>query len=899
MALPAVVPRLRAFAQDGFGWLALLLALTYRNARILPPHHPYCNSANKGRFGIRHVIAEAANHLVFRRENIDQIIIFFAMLAGIVLLFAQFGLLMLMIVTKSAFAAPAPFAGMFNTPNATDDIALTLLAMVFGVPNFFCTQPSGACTAYEGTVSLPTPFHYGLQGLFQFYSLAILLVGVLILLYYVILMIGETAQTGTPFGRRFAHIYAPLRLVIAVGLLVPVNYGLNSAQYITLTAARMGSGFATNTWVLFNSTMTNATGLTDGSLIARTVAPDIQYLMNFMMLVQACRYAYEYNSSVAGTPQIIVEAYFVKPGASAPLSPSYSAASTFYNDGDITVRFGKLDTAQYDDQTGGVFPFCGEITVHRVDKTQPGVLQMGDTYLDLINQMWNNVQEQDFGRRAAVLYIGGGPIPCFTGSIPGPCTQLPNYAWKATREQFYQLQLESRVIAAWNNIRTSTTFAVPAALQARGWGGAGIWYNRIAQWNGAFIAAVKQMPSPSTLPWPMLQVQNQRRGEAANISDDDRFNPQINGHDIPFEKAYEFYAAVTLHHVYRYWNMDPAIEATDTKNHANKVINAISMIFGLDGLFRIRENHDVHPLAQMVAMGKGIVDAAVRNLVLAIGSSAIAGGLDGAFGDHVAGAAFGTISGILVTFTTIGLTVGFILYYVLPFLPFMYFFFAVGGWVKSIFEAMVGVPLWALAHLRVDGNGIPGDLAMNGYFLIFEIFIRPILTVFGLLASLAIFTAMARVLHEIFPLVTQNATGFSASDDTSVPVLLYVSMIGLGFEVKRDPIDEFFFTILYTIIVYLMATSSFKLIDQIPNNILRWMGAGVQSFSDRRDDPTQGLTQFAAIGGSQISGQMTGVLTSGARGAGELVGGTGRAVVGGISDLLPSFGVTSKMVGKP
>ena len=73
MILPGVMPRLREFAQNGFGWLALMIALIYQGVRLLPPTHPYCNPANMGRFGIRHVIAEAANNLVISRRNIDQI----------------------------------------------------------------------------------------------------------------------------------------------------------------------------------------------------------------------------------------------------------------------------------------------------------------------------------------------------------------------------------------------------------------------------------------------------------------------------------------------------------------------------------------------------------------------------------------------------------------------------------------------------------------------------------------------------------------------------------------------------------------------------------------------------------------------------------------------------------
>ena len=76
----------------------------------------------------------------------------------------------------------------------------------------------------------------------------------------------------------------------------------------------------------------------------------------------------------------------------------------------------------------------------------------------------------------------------------------------------------------------------------------------------------------------------------------------------------------------------------------------------------------------------------------------------------------GPIVSMLTTFGMITLTVGFILYYILPFLPFLYFFFAASAWITAIFEAMIGVPLWALAHLRVDGEGIPGPGATSGSF---------------------------------------------------------------------------------------------------------------------------------------------------------------------------------------
>lgn len=209
----------------------------------------------------------------------------------------------------------------------------------------------------------------------------------------------------------------------------------------------------------------------------------------------------------------------------------------------------------------------------------------------------------------------------------------------------------------------------------------------------------------------------------------------------------------------------------------------------------------------------------------------------------------------------LGLTVGFVLFYVIPFLPFVYFFFAVGGWVKGIFEAMVGAPLWALGHLRIDGNGLPGEGAMNGYYLIFEVFIRPLLILFGFLAGILVFGAMASVLNEIWGTVVENVSGNSAEDTIQREGLDYY------LDIARGAVDRLFFTILYAIIMYMMALSSFKLIDMIPNNILRWMGSSASSFGDTNTDVAGNLTQYAAIGGGMVFQQGLGGIQGGFQGA--------------------------------
>jgi hypothetical protein len=190
---------------------------------------------------------------------------------------------------------------------------------------------------------------------------------------------------------------------------------------------------------------------------------------------------------------------------------------------------------------------------------------------------------------------------------------------------------------------------------------------------------------------------------------------------------------------------------------------------------------------------------------------------------------------------------------------------------------MVGIPLWALAHIRIDGDGLPGDAAMGGYYLILEIFLRPILTLFGLIASITIFAALVNVLHEIWYLVVSNIAGFDLGKAGGAANK--VSSIRM----VRNAVDEFFFTVLYAIMCYMMAMSSFKLIDQIPNHILRWMGANVSTFGDQNQDPAENLVRNAFIGSNMATSNIQQAYQSAqsasqnlGRAAGEIAQRTGR-----------------------
>ncbi len=443
----------------------------------------------------------------------------------------------------------------------------------------------------------------------------------------------------------------------------------------------------------------------------------------------------------------------------------------------------------------------------------------------------------------------------------------PNDAFKNDRIQVAKEFIGDGIENSANALKNE--FEVDPDIERYGWGGAGIWYNKIANANGLLTSAIMAIPSVSKYPSTMEYVCQENKQQNNNTSQTDCYDPALSqGRETQFYTERDRQISSALSDVFDFWYKDP-----DSVS-GNVFIDTINLIMGTQGLFDMCRNADVHPLAQLSSTGKGLVDAAIRNIGIGTGMGAGAI-LAGKFGPALQAA-----SGFFFAVASVGILIGFILYYVVPFMPFLYFFFAVGGWVKGLFEAMVGVPLWALAHLRIDGQGLAGDAAINGYFLIFEIFIRPILIIFGLLASIIIFAAMVKILNETFSLVVSNLAGFSTAN---------ASQCGTAFDGSagaptgsidylRGPVDEFFFTIVYAILVYMIGMACFKLIDLIPNQILRWMGAGVSTFNDNAGEPAEGLVSKLAIGGGIMGSQLQQAGSAG----GQMIGGAGA----GISKLL-------------
>jgi len=866
--LPGIIPRVKNLFRGSFGYTAFLLAQIFFAARLIAPTHPYLNHENIGRFGLRHVIAEAANNLVISFKNLDQILIFLTLVTGIVLLMVQFLLFGLSVVTQPNLAMAQDDPPQQSQQQEEDfsknpippdqDIAFIILDRVFGLKGVYnsCISTDAICQDIHGNNiepahQYPTGFQIALHKLLGFYSMGVFYIAVLIILYYIIAITAETAATGSPFGQRVNKAWVLPRLIIFAALLIPLNMiggeaeesdlsqagkpgisGINTAQYITFLVAKAGSNFATEGWKLFTEDLKGAPVSQAKKLYASTNVPQVDTLAQFLYTAQACMIAENTTRWLKDDSKI--EAYVAHPasfqsGGQRELfikleETNYMDAWERSHYGPIRILFGRHDPEKYKDYSSHIMPRCGELHIgagsldEAVNVLSPGT-KIHEAYFKLVQE---NLKDAKLAKHLECFLINDNPQ--IRERMSQDCSNVDLSAEFITN---YTAKMDSSIETAVENVldqmnNNPEEWKLEKALLKKGWGGAGLWYNKIAELNGKLTTAVFNIPEPVMQPIIMEQVARQRIGDLEGGSIEDRYNPRFdteNVADLP--GVYDFNIAVSLHKAYRYWNDSEVTQSRIDRYKNNFLIRGINMVFGSHGLFNIRQNEGVHPMAQLSAMGKSLMHATIRNLIGGMSGQLLSNltGIGGA--SQALQTIFKSIAGLGQAF----LALGFVMYYMLPFLPFMYFFFALANWIGSIFEAVVAMPLWALAHVRIDGNGLPGQAAADGYFLLFEIFLRPILILFGLISSIVLFSTMVDILNDVFELVAYNMLGFQylkeAGDLSAAEMNFY-----------RAPIDEFFLSIIYTVLVYLIGTSNFKMIDLIPNQIMRWSGFGKKSFAE-------------------------------------------------------------------
>lgn len=843
--LPGIIPRVRRLSSH-FGLIAHMLALILSSVGLLPKGHPMLNPVNTGRFGVSDVLGVAANNVVFSRRNIDQVLIFGAIVLALIMIVVQAVLIAFYAFLGSAQAQSVSTSGMFTTPDPNKDVVLSFLQRAVG--------EVGGQDIFNNVDQVGFSIATALHGMLGFYSTAMMLIAVIIVCYYVITIVGESAQTGQPFGKRFNSLWAPVRLVLALGLLVPLGSGLNSAQYLTLYIAKAGSSLATNAWIEFSTALKDPT---------KTVVPPYPAGMTAIgksiFLNEVCMAAY--NMSVASPSETMFVHATVPQAESADsisaisgtipnLTPpkawdvpskkyisyewSYTNPNFSFNQSNFSCGVINLD---YNLQVGDAEKELAKkaLTAYStaIGKIVSAVRPAATEYA----QMYMIAQENE--RRGIV---GEKPLPqaqiLFDAIVTADQYLLDEMV--SERGVEYSKRVLDEVLG--DNI----TFG--------GWGVAANFYSKLAFANQKVQSILKENAPTIGQPVETRQslrttVANESMGGLHLKAENDNYFMYGVGLTGLGERAVNVLEAINAADIYLVDRV-PTVGSINipgrnylatTWRDDSDLMKGLKDIFGITALQEIADpiNQNVFPMVGLVHLGNSLIDRSIT----AFGGGVIASILLGP-----------AVGNMIFLFGLIGIGVGFLLGVVLPFMPFIYFFFAIVEWVMGVIEALIGVPLWALAHLRIDGEGMPGQAAMQGYNILFGILIKPVVILFALLASFVVFNAGAVFLNTIFGETVQIIT-----ESTSSSGIKPIQFIG--------------YLIVYAIIVYNLGLVSFKMIDQIPSQTMRWMGVSNPSYQDGKPDPIGSVAQVAMTTGTFIGSSVAGSVSD----AGSALGKSGFA----------------------
>ena len=207
---------------------------------------------------------------------------------------------------------------------------------------------------------------------------------------------------------------------------------------------------------------------------------------------------------------------------------NYVNALGFYYGSDIIIRFGEfrvrggsVDQPAFTSEIGFVKPLCGDIRIPVLDLADPGSNTGSDHmrrfYYEQVLTMWfDNVELRQIGRTLVEHGVaknevrlrdvcigtetsGGAGRLAAVGGTPGylannaECfAQKPSSDWRTNIISRLTDQLSVEILLAWQSyVLTNTDGQFDADIAALGWGGAGVWYNKIAELNGGWMDGVR------------------------------------------------------------------------------------------------------------------------------------------------------------------------------------------------------------------------------------------------------------------------------------------------------------------------------------------------------------------------------------------------------------------------
>ena len=736
--------------------------------------------------------------------------------------------LFLLVMTVIIGGAGAAHAGdsLFEVAGRPQDIGQQVLNFVFsGSAEFFNNTAGGG-------------LHNALKTLFTFYSGAVLIFAVLIVVYHLVMIVGETAHTGIPFGKRNKQMWTAVRLVLALGLLVPVN-GYNTAQFMIMQLAHWGSGLASNAWGAFADDNQVQKMVLHGS-----AAIDPTATIANLVAIGICAKSYEATGSGIAPERLfgqMNDKYLkYKTETTPPVSRILFQTTSAGLKDEIPVTCGNLTWVPNDSLSSSTA--IGKLSSHfaaahleAIKAVQQPALDLGGKItlgaLGVANPDLDTPYSAEFGAlvkeyqttfRGALsgeLEINDHDMFSITSTDNGPLSG--KFGWMAAGAMLQKFALTDTVLI-------TPELAAPVVA---------FYYPLYAAANDKATLQISR-----SLSFAHLLLQHYDPNSPAEIW----FNPQIDHAKGPFKQALTLSANVLARHLVATKGrslLDPGVEQGSSANIG--LFRPIALGFiSLDLADEFFSVAEWSPRANSPVFGPSIL---FGNMAHAVNQSFFSANphfdstqLLPHAGDQLDQPA--DFARYLLVLIAAALFIpGILLVFILPLLPLIKF--VIGGvlWLLAIIQGLAAAPIWALTFLSLRGEDMMPQASRLGLVLIFNIFLRPILMIVGFIAALLLMHAGFGLLQASLLLFTFDGLQGSKTLYSLGSLALLITDLILSFGV---------------------ANASLKCIDVLPEMTLRWLGtsaigsggenAGMAGGGDSGSAGAAGMAgSFAAAQGAQ------------------------------------------------
>lgn len=586
--------------------------------------------------------------------------------------------------------------------------------------------------------------HYGILD----FNLVCTAIGGTIFLFFAVRAIIDSATHGQ-IGGKHTGTWFPIRFCVCIGLLLPLpigngGNGFNAAELIWLAVPVMGSGAADKVWTSsINSTK-------DMSAAVEPIMPEIDGLARHVFLSEFCMAMQNTIAATSNAPTI-------------ELHTSHGAGSI-------------MDS--YDGVgAGGIIGQCGTIKYNlrpNTASTNNAVISGNDAAAAAV---YNVHIDKTAALRDALRPLAQALAPWFLPPYAEPAGGAPLVDLHGI-EQSYSTAVEAIAKQQIIQAEAARLEKYADAATEGGWVRAGAWSLNLVRTNETVQDAVSGLPTvtPPHAEWweggPYGQGKaalagaehywHQHYGNARATTDDDAYSASINRSDV--------------------WAFSDFIDVTRYK----RIFDTVLLGWSGDNSTDLTGSHQRNAITELSALGHNLIDSVIGSWVLfanarGVAAAAKAGGealVAAGSATPIVGSVFGAaMSGVvsaaafileqlgalaiplyLLTFSLFSAALG--LAFFVPIIPGVTWLYAVVQYVAMTLAGTIGAPLWAIAHLEMEGEGL-GQRAQTGYLALLGMLVRPAAMILMLIFSMVVLQWVTTVFGLYFYPMVRNANAGS------------------------------------------------------------------------------------------------------------------------------------------